>query len=58
MILKTCNYYAVIDATKGPDTMSDLWKRLINGDVISKEIAIALEKKWNSMKLENRHGEY
>ncbi len=32
------------NSTKGPDTMSALWKRLIKGGVISKDIAKTLEK--------------
>ena len=32
------------NSTKGSDTMNDLWKRLIKGGVLSKEIAKTLKK--------------
>ncbi|MCY4162259.1 MAG: HNH endonuclease signature motif containing protein [Flavobacteriaceae bacterium] len=40
------------NSTKGSDTMNDLWKRLIKGGVLSKEIAKTLKKKWNQIHLE------
>lgn len=39
-----CGHY---NSTKGPDTMRDLWKRLIKETVITKRITKTLEKRWN-----------